>query len=135
MSQMNMQITGIIPAYSSKDQENVLTFGKNSLMVYPKSNITFNLLPHIGLDKEHKCIIFSQIFNHQTNTNLDRKYFITCLNCLSEYFHKKNNSNVNFSYYVIYQGHKTCIFKIWEEVLPYISNHPRPFFKGFYNLT
>ena len=34
-----------------------------------------------------------------------------------------------------YQGHKTGIFKTWEEVLPYISNHPIPFFKGFYNLT
>ena len=141
MSQMNMQITEIIPTYSSKDQENVLTFRKNSLKVYPRSNINFNLLPHIGLDEEHKCIIdniwisFNQIFNHQTNKNLDRKYFITCLNCLSEYFHKKNNSNVNFSYYVIYQGHKTSILKTWEEVLPYISNHPKPFFKGFYNLT
>ena len=89
MLQMNRQITGIIPAYSNKDQENVLTFGKNSLRVYPISNITFNLLPHIGLDEEHKCIIdnlwinFSQIFNHQTNKNLNRKYFITCLNCLS----------------------------------------------------
>ena len=102
-----MQITGIISAYSSKDQENVLTFGKNSLKVYPRSNITFNLLPHIGLDEEQKCIIdnlwisFSQIFNHQTKKNLDIKYFITCLNCLSEYFNKKNNSNVNFSFYII----------------------------------
>ena len=102
----------------------------------------FRKLPGtLGRDEEHKCIIdnlwisFSQIFNHQTNKNLDRKYFITCLNCLSQYFHKKNNSNVNFSFYVIYQGHKTSIFKTWEEVLPYISNHPRPFFKGFYNLT
>ena len=43
MSHMNRQINGIIPAYSNKDQENVLTFGKNSLKVYPRSNITFNL--------------------------------------------------------------------------------------------
>ena len=141
MLQMNRQITGIVSAYSSKDQEKVLTFGKNSLKVYPRSNITFNPLPHIVLDEEQKCIIdnlwisFSQIFNYQTNKNLDRKYFITCLSCLLEYFHKKNNSNVKFSYYVIYQGHKTGIFKTWEEVLPYISNHPRSFFKGFYNLT
>ena len=89
MSQMNRQITGIIPACFSKDQENVLTSGKNSLKVYPRSNITFNLLPHIELDEEQKCIIdnfwtsFSQIFNNQANKNLDRKYFITCLNCLS----------------------------------------------------
>ena len=67
---MNRRITGIIPAYSSKDQEKVLTFGKNSLKVYPRSNITFNFLPHIGLEKEPKCIIdnlwinFNQIFNH-----------------------------------------------------------------------
>ena len=65
----------------------------------------------------------------------DSIYFITCLNCLSEYLNKKNNGNINFIFYVIYQGHKTCIFKTWKEVLPYISNHPRPFFKGFYNLT
>ena len=89
MLQMNRQIIGIIPVYSSKDQENVLTFGKNSLKVYPRSNITFNLLPHIVLDEEHKCIIdnlwisLSQLFNYQTNKNLDIKYFITCLNCLS----------------------------------------------------
>ena len=138
---MNKQITGIVSNYSSKDQEKVLTFRKNSLKVYLRSNITFNLLPHIELDEEQKCIIdnlwisFSQIFNNQTNKSLDRKYFITCLNCLSEYFHKKNNCNVIFCFYVIYQGHKTSIFKTWEEVLNYISNHPRPFFKGFYNLT
>ena len=114
---MNRQITGIILAYSSKNQEKVLTFGKNSLKVYPRSNITFNLLPHIGLDEEQKCIIdnlrisFSQIFNHQANKNLDRKYFITCLNCLSKYFHKKNNSNVNFSYYVIYKVIKHVFLK------------------------
>ena len=84
-----IQFTRIIPAYSSKDQEKVLTFEKNSLKVYPRSNITFNLLPHIVLDEEQKCIIdnlwisFSQIFNYQTNKNLDIKYFIACLNCLS----------------------------------------------------
>ena len=86
---MNKQITGIIPTYFSKDQETVFTFGKNSLKVYLRSNITFNLLPHLELDKEQKCIIdnlwisFNQIFNNQTNKNLDRKYFIACLNCLS----------------------------------------------------
>ena len=75
---MNKHITGILLAYSNKNQENVLTFGKNYLKVYPRSSITFNLLPHIGLDEELKCIIdnlwisFSQIFNHQTNKNLDR---------------------------------------------------------------
>ena len=57
MSQMNKQITGIVPNYSTKDQEKVLTFGKNSLKVYPRSNINFNLLPHIELDEEQKCII------------------------------------------------------------------------------
>ena len=56
MLQMNRQITGIILAYSSKDQENVLTFGKNSLKVYPRSNITFNLLSHIELDEEHNVL-------------------------------------------------------------------------------
>ena len=138
---MNTQITGIIPTYSNKDQEKEFTFGKNSLKVYPRSNITFNLLRHLELDEEHKCIIdnlwisFNQVFNNQTNKSLDRKYFITCLNCLSEYFNKRNNGNFNFSFYVICQGHKTSIFKRWEEVLPYISNHLRPFFKRFYNLT
>ena len=141
MSQMNKQITGKIPTFSSKDQEKVFTFGKNSLKVYAKSNITFNLLPHLELDEEQKCIIdnlwisFNQIFNNQTNKSLDKKYFITCLNCLSAYFNKKNNGNVNFSFYVIYEGHKTGNFKTREENFPYISNHHRPFFKGFYNLT
>ena len=70
MSQMNRQIIGINSTYSSKDQEKVFTFGKNSLKVYPRSNITFNLLPHLKLDEEQKCIIdnlwisFSQIFNN-----------------------------------------------------------------------
>ena len=54
---MNKQITGIVPNYSSKDQEKVLTFGNNSLKVYPRSNITFNLLPHIDLDEKQKSII------------------------------------------------------------------------------
>ena len=87
---MNRQITGIIPTFSSsKNQEKVFTFGKNSLTAYPKSNITFNLLPHLELDKEQKCIIdylwisFNHIFNNQTNKSLDIKYFITCLNYLS----------------------------------------------------
>ena len=57
MSQMNKKITGIVPNYSSKDQEKVLTFGNNSLKLYPRNNITFNLLPHIELDEEQKCII------------------------------------------------------------------------------
>ena len=137
MLQMNRQITGIIPPYSSKDQENVLTFGKNSLKVYPRSNITFNLLPHIVLDEEQKCIIdnlwisFSQIFNYQTNKNLDRKYFITCLNCLLEYFHKKNNSNVNFSYYVIYQGHKQVFLKHEKKSFPIYQTIPDHFSKDF----
>ena len=104
------------------------------------SRITGPRFSKVG-SKEKKCIIdnlwisFSQIFNNQTNKSLDRKYFITCLNYLSEYFKKKNKGNVNFSFYVIYQGHKTCILNTWEEVIPYISNHPRPFFKGFYNIT
>ena len=57
MSKMNEQIIGIIPTYSSKDQEKVFTFKNNSLKVYPRSNITFNLLPHLELDEEQKCII------------------------------------------------------------------------------
>ena len=106
---MNRQISGIILTFSSSNnQENVFTFGKNSLKTFPKSNITFNLLPHLELDEEQKCIIdnlwisFNQIFNNQVNKRLDRKYFITCLNCLSEYLNKKNNGNINFSFYVIY---------------------------------
>ena len=83
-----MQIIGIIPTFSSnKSQENVFTIVKNSLRAYPKSNITFNLLPHLELDEEQKCIIdnlwisFGWIFNNQTNKSLDRKYFITCVSC------------------------------------------------------
>ena len=57
MSYMNRQITEIIPTYSSKYPEKVFTFEKNSLKEYPRSNITFNLLPHIELDEEQKCII------------------------------------------------------------------------------
>ena len=82
MSQMNKQITGIVPNYSRKDQEKVLTFGKNSFKVYPRSNITFNLLPQVELDEEQKCIIdnlwisFSQIFNNRTNKSLDIKYLL-----------------------------------------------------------
>ena len=89
MSQINRQITGIVSSYSSKYQEKVFTFGKNSLKVYPSSNIIFNMLPHLELDEKQKCIIdshwisFSQIFNNQTNKSLDIKYSITCLNCLS----------------------------------------------------
>ena len=139
---MNKQITGIIlTVSSSKNQEKVFTFRKNSLKAYPKSNITLNLLPHLELDEEQKCIIdnlwisFSQIVNNEANKSLYRKYFITCLNCLSEYLNKKNNGSINFNFYVIYQVHKKNIFKTWEEVLPYISNHPRLFFKSFYNLT
>ena len=111
-------MTGIISTFSSsKNQEKVFTFEKNSLKAYPKNNITFNLLPHLELDEEQKCIIdnlwisFNQIFNNQTNKSLDYKYFITCLNCLLEYLNKKNNGNVNYRFYVIYQSHKTIIFK------------------------
>ena len=113
MLQMDKQITGIIPSYSSNtSQEKVFTFGKNSLKAYPKSNITFNILPHLELDEEHKCIIdslwnsFNHIFSNQIYKNLDRKYFITCLNSLSEYLHKRNNGSANFNFYVIYQGHR-----------------------------
>ena len=138
---MNKLITRIILAYPhNRSLEKVYTFGKSSHKSYPKSNITFNQLPHIEIDEEHKCIIdnlwidFNHIFNNQINKNLDRKYFITCLNCLAEYFHKKNNGNINFNFYVIYEGHITRIFKTWKEVLPNIINHPKPFFKGFSDL-
>ena len=93
---MNRQISEIIVTFSSSNnQEKVFTFGKNSLKTFPKSNITFNLLPHLELDEEQKCIIdnlwisFNQIFNNQINKRLDRKCFITCLNCLLEYLNKK----------------------------------------------
>ena len=75
---MNRQITNIIPTFSSsKKQEKILTFRKNSLKAYPKSNETFHLLPYLELDEEQKCIIdnilisFNQIFNNQTNKSLD----------------------------------------------------------------
>ena len=55
---MEKQITGIIPTYTqNRGIEKVFTFGKNSLKAYPISNITFNILPHIELNEEHKCII------------------------------------------------------------------------------
>ena len=74
----------------------------HSLKAFPKSNITFNLLPRAKLEEEHKCVIdnlwisFNQVFNNQIYKNLDRKYFITCLNSLSKYFHKNNNGSTNF---------------------------------------
>ena len=77
---MDKQIIGIIPTYSfNTSQEKVFTFRKNSLQAYPKSNITFNILPHLELDEEHKCIIdnlwisFNHIFNNQIYKNIDRK--------------------------------------------------------------
>ena len=54
---MDKQITRIIPTYrQNKGLEKVFTFWENSLKSYPKSNITFNLLPHGELDEEQKCI-------------------------------------------------------------------------------
>ena len=55
MLQVDKQIIGIIPTY--KSQVKAFTSEKNSLKAYPKSNITFNLLPHLELDEEQKCII------------------------------------------------------------------------------
>ena len=89
---MNKQITGIIPTFSCKNQEKAFTLGKNSLKVYPRSNITFNLLPHLELDEEQKCIIdnlrisFSKIFNNQTNKSLDKKIFYYFLKLLIRIF-------------------------------------------------
>ena len=107
-------MTRIILAYTqNRGLEKVFTFGKNSLKTYLKSNITFNLLPHLELNEEQKCIIdnlwisFNHIFNNQINKNLDRKYFITCLNSLSKYFHKKNNGSTNYNFCVVYLGHTT----------------------------
>ena len=65
-----MQIIEIIPTYSSKDKKNVFIFENNSLKVYPRSNVTFNMLPHLELDEEQKCVIdylwisFNQTFNN-----------------------------------------------------------------------
>ena len=54
---MDKQIIGIIPTYTpNKGLEKVFTFRKNSPK-YPKSNISFNLLPRVELDKEQKCVI------------------------------------------------------------------------------
>ena len=64
--------------------DDILVFSKNthktppnSIKKYEKHGII------ISKSINNLWISFSQIFNNQTNKSLYRKYFITCLNCLS----------------------------------------------------
>ncbi|MCF8704085.1 RNase H1/viroplasmin domain-containing protein, partial [Corynebacterium sp. MC-02] len=79
------------------------------------------------IDRPQKCLIDNlwQAYNKK-----DIKYFIACLNALSQYFTEKNIDK-KFKYYVVIHGKINGVFHTWQEVIDSIKEVKNPLFKGF----
>lgn len=122
---------------SSSSQTNLaqtydkLRFGNVELLCFPNSNISFKTLSHISVSKSEKCILDNLWISYNKNPK-DQKYFLACLNALSEHFsqdHKK------FKCYVVFQGRLPGVYHTWIEVSDCIKNFPNPLYKGFYSVS
>ncbi|KAJ8556405.1 hypothetical protein K7X08_029796 [Anisodus acutangulus] len=63
-----------------------LYFGKNNLVSFPSSNLTFKTLPDYVLDRQQKCLIDNLWIAHSRK---DTSHFVATLNCTSHYFNDK----------------------------------------------
>ncbi|XP_022841503.1 ras-related protein RABC1-like [Olea europaea var. sylvestris] len=108
-----------------------LRFGNVELLCFPNSNISFKTLSHISVTKSEKCILDNLWISYNKNPK-DQKYFLACLNALSEHFsqdHKK------FKCYIVLQGRLPEIYHTWLEVSDCIKNFPNLLYKGFYSIS
>ena len=77
-----------------------LQFGTITLQVFPNSNISFKTLPDLVLTKEHQCLL-DNLWSACNRQPQDKKYYLACLNALSNYFHSTRNQ---FKFYVVTKG-------------------------------
>lgn len=122
---------------SSSSQTNILQthdklrFGNIELLCFPNSNISFKTLSHISVTKAEKCILHNLWISYNKNPK-DQKYFLACLNALSEHF---SQDHKQFKCYVVLNGRLPGIYHTWLEVSDCIKNFPNPLYKGFYSIS
>ena len=104
-----------------------IRFGNQTLQVFPNSNISFEALPHVSLSKEEKCLLDNLWIAYGSEPK-DRRYFIACLNALSQHFNQTHN---RFKFYVVLKGKYTCFFHTWIEVIEAIQGFNDPLYNGF----
>ncbi|KAG5605581.1 hypothetical protein H5410_027073 [Solanum commersonii] len=106
-----------------------LYFGKQNLIFYPPSNLSFRVKPETKIDKPQRCLI-DNLWIAYNKIPRDNSYFISVVNSLSHYFIDKNEDK-KFRFYVVVQGRLLGVFQPWIEVIDSIKDFPTPLFKGF----
>ena len=106
-----------------------LTFGNQSLIVFPNSNIFFRLFDGKSVSKEQTCLLDNLWIAHNKK---DTKYFIAVMNSLVHVF---DTNKTHFKFYVVFKGRLTGVFSTWLEVLDSIQGEQQPRFKGFHNIA
>ncbi|KAK4339435.1 hypothetical protein RND71_040897 [Anisodus tanguticus] len=106
-------------------------FGKNNLVAFPPSNITFKILPDYVLDRQQRCLIDNLWIAHSKK---DNSHFVATLNSTCFYLHEKNLDK-KFKFYVVVHGKTNGIFQTWIEVVESIKDFKTPLFKGFNDFT
>ncbi|KAK4369063.1 hypothetical protein RND71_012855 [Anisodus tanguticus] len=104
-----------------------LYFGKNNLVSFPPSNLSFKILPDYVVDRQQRCLIDNLWVSHNKK---DTSHFVATLNCACFYFNEKNLDK-RFKFYVVFHGKTKGIFQTWLEVVDSIKDVKTPLFKGF----
>jgi len=79
--------------------------------------------------KEERCLIDNLWVPYHKNPK-DVKYFIICLNDLSDRF---GQAIERFKFCVVFKGKEIGLFHTWIEVLDATRGFPNPKYKGFNN--
>ena len=108
-------------------------FGRQNLIFYPPSNLSFRVKPETKIDRPQRCLI-DNLWISYNKTPRDNSYFVSVVNSLSHYFTDKNEDK-KFRFYVVVQGKLQGVFQTWIEVVDSIKDFPTPLFKGFNNLN
>lgn len=131
MAQTQEQTLEEPQTYDERLKQEKIRFGNQELLVFPRGKMSFKEFSHITLSKEQKCILDNLWISFNKK---DQKYFLACMNSLSEHFHQ---TKTHFKFYVVFKGNLLgiWIFHTWIEVLDSIKDFKNPLFKGFNNLS
>ena len=64
-------------------------FGKQNLIFYPPSNLSFRVKPETKIDRPQRCLI-DNLWIAYNKIPRDNSYFVSVVNSLSHYFTDKN---------------------------------------------
>jgi len=106
-----------------------LYFGKQNLIFYSPSNLSFRVKPETKIDKPQRCLI-DNMWIAYNKIPRDNSYFISVVNSLRHYFTDKNGDK-KFRFYVVVQGRLSGVFQTWIEVIDSVKDFATPLFKGF----